>query len=98
MSTEVFEKINSIEQEAEKIVHDAKNQAALLIRTAQENGQKFIDDSIKKSRQQAQKIIDEAITNAQKQARDIESSTQSEISQLKTNLKEKIDRAKKIIK
>ncbi|MBU0767420.1 hypothetical protein KKF55_06645 [Patescibacteria group bacterium] len=96
--SEIFQKIDAIETEAEKVVEDAQKQAHLILIQERGAGQKLIEEAAQKASQEAALMAAKAQDSAQKKAKELEETTKKEIAELKIRLQDKIARAKELVK
>lgn len=93
--TGAFDEIKSTEEQAEKIVEDAKIRATRLKRIAREDGEKLVLTSKNEAEIEGEKIIKKQIAEAENEAKEIENATKSKIKGIQASAKDKIKEIRK---
>jgi V/A-type H+-transporting ATPase subunit G/H len=93
-----FDEIKQTEEQAEKMIEDAKIKAAKLKRAAKEEGEKLIEASRKEAENEGEKIIKKQISEAENEAKEIGDQTKLKIKDIFAIAKDKADKIKRDLK
>ncbi|MFH1826097.1 MAG: hypothetical protein ABH823_02245 [bacterium] len=95
MAKNTIETIKNIETKAEKIIADAKHQAAILLKKTQEqHGQELVVAETE-AKQMKTKLMNEAAQAANKESEEISAANNQAIAALKKKVTPQLDSAKK---
>lgn len=88
-----LKEIRSAEQEADRILEDAKSQVRKILQTAQEEGSALLDREKEKAREEAARLIDKNRAEAKQEADTVTSGTGPELEDIRKKSESRIGKA-----
>ena len=95
--SEAITTIKKAETDAEKLIEDSEVKATEMINEAKAKSAEMLDEAKKEAREESEVIISEAEDNAKNEAVTIKKPSDSDVAQITSQSKGKVDDAAKII-